>query len=259
MVDPIDTVRRLAAGDRLSHAYLISGPAGSGKHALTAALAAALVCQGEDRPCGRCIHCKKADAGIHPDVITVAPAEGKKDILVEQVRGLRTDAYIRPNEAKRKVYIIDPASALNPSAQNALLKVLEDGPPYAAFLLLSETAGQLLPTVRSRCEQIALVPAVDEELPAGEGALALADLLIQGRESALMAYCVSLEKLSRDEWSALLTETILELERRIRADLNLSRQILPKIELLKTLRGAAEFNTGVGHLAGWLCAGAFSR
>ncbi len=258
MTDPMTMARRLAAAGRLSHAYLITGPAGSGKHDLARALTQALVCTGEDRPCGVCSHCKKAAAGIHPDVTVLCPAEGKRDILVDQVRMLRSDAYVRPNEAPRKVYLIDPASSLNDSAQNSLLKVLEEGPAYAAFLLIAEAAGQLLPTVRSRCEQISLIPPVGEEqAPSGE-AVELADLLMAGKESALLAHCVALEKLSREEWMTLLTDTALELEDRARADLSRAGLILPRIEHLKKLRSACDFNVGAGHLAGWLCAGTFN-
>ena len=255
MTDPIQTARRLAQRGRLSHAWLITGPAGSGKHALARALAQALVCTGEERPCGVCPHCTKVEQGIHPDVIAVSPAEGKRDILVDQVRSLRADAYVRPNEAQRKVYLIDPASTLNDSAQNALLKVLEEGPAYAAFLLIAEAAGQLLPTVRSRCEQLSLVPPVEESAPPSQEAVTLADLLTAGRESTLLAHCVGLEKLSREEWTVLLTDTILELERRARTDLSQAGAILPRIDHLKTLRAACDFNVGAGHLAGWLCAG----
>lgn len=153
---------RLVGG--LGHAYIVEGPQGSGKHTLAGILSRAMVCSGSGaRPCGCCSDCKKALAGIHPDIISVVPEEAGRPIRVDQVRQLRADAYIRPNEAARKVYILDPAQALNDNAQNALLKLLEDGPAYAAFLLLTENAGSLLTTVRSRCEELTLSPvSVDE-------------------------------------------------------------------------------------------------
>ncbi|MBO5340460.1 MAG: DNA polymerase III subunit delta [Oscillospiraceae bacterium] len=148
---------RLSAG--LAHAYILSGPAGSGRHTLAAILARAMVCSdGGTRPCGLCPGCKKAAAGIHPDIITVSREADHKEILVDQVRQMRSDAFIRPNEAARKVYIIEDADSLNENAQNAMLKLLEEGPAYAAFLLLVENPGSLLITVRSRCEELALGP-----------------------------------------------------------------------------------------------------
>ena len=146
----------------LSHAYIISGPAGSGKRTLAGLLSAALVCSGNgDVPCGKCSGCKKAMAGIHPDISAIG-TDGK-DVTVAQVRALRSDAYIKPNEAGRKVYVIHRAQSMNQSAQNAMLKLLEEGPPYAAFLLLAENAASLLPTVRSRCQVLTLSPVTPQE------------------------------------------------------------------------------------------------
>lgn len=148
---------RLSAG--LGHAYILSGPKGSGRHTLAAILARAMVCSGSGtRPCGRCPGCKKAEAGIHPDIITVSLEDGHREILVDQIRQMRADAFIRPNEAARKVYIIEEADSLNENAQNAMLKLLEEGPSYAAFILLVENPGSLLTTVRSRCEELPLGP-----------------------------------------------------------------------------------------------------
>lgn len=152
-----------ANGRGLSHAYIISGPRGSGRHTLSGVLAAALVCQGEEeKPCGRCSACKKAVGGIHPDITTISGGEGKS-IAVDQIRALRTDAYIRPNEAQKKVYLLERADQMNQSAQNAMLKLLEEGPAYAVFLLLAENSGGLLETVRSRCESLVMRPLTPAE------------------------------------------------------------------------------------------------
>lgn len=146
-------------GRGLSHAYIISGPAGSGRHTLAGLMAAALVCQAPEhsRPCGKCAPCRKAAGGIHPDIIKISGPDGKP-ISVDQVRQLRSDAHIRPNEAQRKIYLLEQAERMNQPAQNAMLKLLEEGPPYAAFLLLAENGSALLPTVRSRCEGLSLAP-----------------------------------------------------------------------------------------------------
>ena len=154
----LETARR-----GLSHAYILSGPAGSGKRTLAGLLAAALVCdrRGGALPCLSCAGCRKAEGGIHPDIVRVG--DDGKDISVAQVRALRADAYIRPNEAERKVYILENAQTMNASAQNAMLKLLEEGPAYAAFLLLTDNAAALLPTVRSRCEHLPLSPVTRRE------------------------------------------------------------------------------------------------
>lgn len=247
-------VRRLFMNDRVTHAYLITG---SGRLDFVDEMMAALVCEGAEKPCGHCGHCRKIALHIHPDVIRVAPEEGKREILVDQIRQLRSDAYIRPNEAQRKVYLIDPASALNASAQNALLKVLEEGPPYAVFLLTSETAAALLPTIRSRCEEIFL-PSEEEEgqtvSPEGEK---LAELLLKGNEYELLCHCVSLEKMSREEMDELMEQTVLALEKKIKQDVHSADRILPVIGSLRRMQDAIRSNVGVGHLAGWLCASAF--
>ena len=147
-------------GRGLSHAYILSGPAGSGRHTLARLLCGAMLCaaSGGERPCGRCAPCRKVFSGVHPDVAVISgPGEGKP-ITVDQVRALRSDAYIRPNEGERKIYLLEQADRMNQSAQNAMLKLLEEGPAYAVFLLLAENGGGLLQTVRSRCEELALVP-----------------------------------------------------------------------------------------------------
>ena len=145
----------------LPHACLISGPVGSGRHTLARLLAAAMVCQEkreELRPCRTCNACKKVFGGIHPDVSVITGPEAGKPITVNQVRELRADAYIRPNESLRKVYLLENAGDMRAEAQNAMLKLLEEGPEHAAFLLLSENPGAVLQTIRSRCEQLPLTP-----------------------------------------------------------------------------------------------------
>ena len=151
------------ASDRLSHCYLLAGPEGSGKHTLARILAAAMECTaGSKRPCGVCLQCRKVLDRVHPDVITVDdPA--KKTVTVDLIRSARADVYIKPNEGRRKVYLIPRAADMNAAAQNALLKVIEEPPDYAAFLLLTDGAERLLPTIRSRSVTLHLAPLSEAE------------------------------------------------------------------------------------------------
>lgn len=139
--------------NRVSHFYLISGPAGSGKRTLTRLLAAAAVCTGTDKPCLTCPHCRKVMAGTHPDFITIHDPE-KKHVPIDRIRQARADIYIQPNEADRKIYCIPQEMRME--AQNALLKILEEPPSYGVFIILTDNAEKLLPTVRSRCTELAL-------------------------------------------------------------------------------------------------------
>jgi DNA polymerase-3 subunit delta' len=156
------SLHRQLEGRPLSHAYLFSGPVGSGRHTAAKWLAKAMVCSApEGRPCGCCSNCRKVEEGIHPDVILTPDGA---DLKIDQARDLRSDAYIRPNEADRKVYLFENAGALSDLVQNVLLKLIEEGPEYAAFLLITQHAGQLLPTIRSRCEELKLTPISTEEV-----------------------------------------------------------------------------------------------
>ena len=137
----------------ISHFYLISGPAGSGKHTLAKLLAAAILCGKQDAPCGRCSVCRKISDGNHPDFITVTDPE-HKNIAVKIVREIRDDVFIRPNESDHKIYLF--AQDLGIEGQNALLKVLEEPPKYGVFLLLTDNPEKILPTVRSRCTELNL-------------------------------------------------------------------------------------------------------
>ena len=138
---------------RISHFYLISGPEGAGKHTLAKLLAEAILCEGERQPCGSCAACRKMRSGNHPDFITVEDPE-HKTTAVKIVRQMRDDMFIRPNEAEHKIYLFP--QELGIEGQNALLKILEEPPPYGIFLLLADNPEKLLPTVRSRCTELAL-------------------------------------------------------------------------------------------------------
>ena len=140
---------------RISHFYLISGPEGAGKHTLAKLLAAAILCGNPDMPCGRCAPCRKVMEGNHPDFITIDDPE-KKTVPVDLIRRARADIYIQPNESDHKIYLFPRAQDMGLPGQNALLKVLEEPPQYGVFILLTDNPEKLLPTVRSRCTELAL-------------------------------------------------------------------------------------------------------
>ncbi|HIT02126.1 MAG TPA: hypothetical protein IAC21_04805 [Candidatus Enterenecus merdae] len=241
----------------LSHAYLVTGGSQASRGAYALRLAQAYLCQGERPPCGVCLPCRKAAAGVHPDLIRLTPEEGKREIGVDQARALRADLYVRPNEGRRKVYLIDPADALNPPAQSALLKSLEEGPAYAAFLLLSGQPGLLLDTIRSRCEQLTLPP---EEEPADPQQLQkgarLAQLLLEGDELAVAEGLAALEqeKLSGGQ----LLDLLAVAEGQAAQALAITpRRAAAVVRALKQCRDSGVYHPGGGHLLGALAARLF--
>ena len=148
-----DNLKSSIARGRISHFYLISGPEGSGKHTLARLLAAAILCQDTQKPCCRCGPCRKVLENNHPDFITVDDPE-HKNVAVKIVREFREDVFIRPNESAYKIYFLP--QELGTEGQNALLKILEEPPKYGVFILLTDNPEKILPTVRSRCTELAL-------------------------------------------------------------------------------------------------------
>ena len=150
-----ENISRSIRRGRISHFYLISGPEGSGKHTLARLIAAAALCTGSDKPCLTCAACRKVLSGNHPDFITVDDPE-KKTVPVDLIRRAKADIYVRPNEGDKKIYLFPRAQDMGIPGQNALLKILEEPPSYGVFLLLTDNPEKLLPTVRSRCTELAL-------------------------------------------------------------------------------------------------------
>lgn len=151
----------------VSHAYIINGLDNEGKFEFAFSFAEALLCEGKSEflPCGECFACKKADVGSHPD-IKIIDKGSKAGIGVDIIRELRSDAFIIPSEAEKKVYIIKDAETMTVQAQNAFLLTLEEPPAYVTYLLLCRDTSALLETIRSRAPSFTLCPASNTELEA---------------------------------------------------------------------------------------------
>ena len=156
--------------DLLSHAYILEGARGTGRHTLAMQITAALACEerahGHTLPCGRCKCCEKILQGKSPDVITVGLEDDKVTIGVDAIRNLKNDMYTAPNDLSVKVYIIEDADRMTVQAQNAFLLSLEEPPAYVLFFLLCENSINLLETVRSRAPTLRTRRIESEDLSA---------------------------------------------------------------------------------------------
>ncbi len=154
--------RSLSSG-RTTHAYLFSGPEGSGKKNLALLFAQALNCSHEpDPPCKSCLSCRKTLSGNHPDFYQLLPQGAS--IKIGQLRELKENLYYYPREGRKKVCLIYSADLMTLPAANSLLQILEEPPAELIFILLSSRPWALLPTVISRCLHFALKPLPPEEM-----------------------------------------------------------------------------------------------
>lgn len=151
---------RSLANDRLRHAYLITGPSGVGKTTLALGLACAANCLSDTRPCGQCRACRLILAGNHADVSLIRAED--KTLKIEQIRDMQHTLALRPVEGRYRIVILENFHDASGGAADALLKTLEEPPPSVILILTAERADGLLPTIRSRCQPLALRP-----LPAG--------------------------------------------------------------------------------------------
>ena len=146
------TLRNALRDDRVAHAYLFSGPRGTGKTSTARILAKALNCSAPEaeRPCNQCATCVAITEGRMLDLIEIDAASNNS---VDDVRELRDKVGFRPSEGRYKIYIIDEVHMLSGSAFNALLKTLEEPPPYARFILATTEPHKIPATVLSRCQR----------------------------------------------------------------------------------------------------------
>lgn len=265
-------LRRAAQGGALPHAIIFSG---SGDRMAAARFAAAAMeCQAEGgRPCLQCRQCRKVMEDIHPDVQTVQDPD-HRELPVDLLRSLRQDAYIRPNDGAAKVYIFPDCDALNQRDQNVLLKLVEEGPGYAAFLFCAENPGVLLPTVRSRCVELAVRPMGEENIQLLPQSRTLLEAMAGGERQDMIRALVGLEngKITREALQQVLLQARAGAQQALRLRYGVpaeepyaaaagplsrrlgEKQLMGLCEMLGRFAQECEWNVAVGQVLGAIAA-----
>ena len=248
----------------LSHAYLLIAEPDAG-YADARKLAQAMVCsapEGVKRPCGACRDCRKAEKGIHPDILTVDrltddKGKPKREIYVDQIRDVVADSVVMPNEAAHKVYILRNADSMNAAAQNALLKILEEPPRFVSFILLAESAAGLLETVRSRCVTL---HRLGEDAAVSPEARELAERYLTYAAAGASISLLSFANENADRSNAEMAEFVTAAQMLLAdmlcgrlPDMKLPRaEMLRLTELMRTAETYLRFNVSTKHVLGLL-------
>jgi len=262
--------------ERISHAYITD-------ESTAKMIATAVVC-GErigTRPCNNCVHCDKATRNIHPDITITGKQDDKSIVSVDQIRELKKDVYIVPNESEQKAYIVNDADAMNVNAQNAFLRILEEPPAHAVFILCTENPATLLPTVRSRCIEIKSqsnildktnIPTntnteskINEPEEQNEELKNLIDEFLSalsGNKIKLTECMFKLEKLDRHTFSQFLSHTREHIINKLKENQTkqTNKPVIPNKTLATaetTILKAQEMltlNVRPGHITGLICA-----
>ena len=260
------SIRRAGRSGKLPHSVIFSG---SGD--LTAAArfyAAALECTQQDRPCLCCPACSKVLAVI------VSGGDDGKDLSVEALRALRSDAFIQPNEGACKVFLFPDCRRLTVQDQNVLLKLVEEGPGYAAFLFCAENPGVLLPTVRSRCVELAVRPTGEENIQLLPQARTLLEAMAGGERQDMIRALVGLEtgKITREALQQVLLQARAGAQQALRLRYGVpaeepyaaaagplsrrlgEKQLMELCEMLGRFAQECEWNVAVGQVLGAIAA-----
>jgi hypothetical protein len=247
---------------RLSHAYIAD------EH-IADKIAQTVVCskRSEDGPCTLCAHCQKAARKIHPDIIFISKLQEKRDITIDQIRDLKKDVIVVPNEARQKAYIVNDAHLMNVSAQNAFLQILEEPPKHVVFILKTAFPAQLLPTILSRCILIKsdqnIKLTTDSET--NEEGYELSEMVskfysaLTTGNTAIVEFMFMLEKLNKEQFSDFITSARSEAALLLRnppdiGNANYIKTISEAEKLLVEANRYLDLNVNVGHISGFICA-----
>ena len=257
---------------RLSHAYIADGNAAD-------IIVSIVVCseRNETGPCTLCKHCQKAAKKIHPDIMEIKKASDKSVITVDQIRELKKDVIVVPNEAERKVYVINDAHLLkNPEAQNAFLQILEEPPKHVVFILKTDFPAKLLPTILSRCihvksdqndphksisKSIAFTSETNESNDDHDSTTPAIEFFaaIEKGNPAIVEFMFTVDKLNKEQFSDFISSARNEATRLLR-ETRSGNGTIQKSKIAKTdelLIKAYDFldqNVNIGHISGYICA-----
>jgi len=226
----------------------------------------------------KCSHCDKASRHIHPDITEVKKQDGKLIIGIDQIRALKQDVYIVPNEAEQKAYIVREADSLNTNAQNAFLQILEEPPAHAVFILCTENTSTLLPTVRSRCVELKHGFAPSQEMNLQSPTVSddgsddvdndeLEEIssnfieALKGDNVKLMECMFRIDKLDRHALQNFLTivreNVIISLKENINQgndNINFRKKLFNAENVIFKAEEMLELNVSAGNIAGYICA-----
>lgn len=209
----LKSLKRIVKSGEIGHAYLFSGPAGSGKKNLALLFAQALNCHNQlKRPCGQCLSCRRITSGNHPDLYILKP-QGSS-LKIGQLREVKDSLYLLSVEGGKKICIIYDAELMTLPAANSLLKILEEPPGDLVFLLLTARPWDLPATVVSRCTHFSLAPLTGERMKA---VLEKSNFAHSGEKDVIMALAggnpgKGLEMASRGGWEKKYREALLLVE-----------------------------------------------
>lgn len=228
----IEVLQRSLRTGKTAHSYLFEGIPGCGRRKSALALIQGMFCKDmDDDACGVCPSCRKVAGGSHADIHIISPLPDKRDISIDQLREMQRTLSLRPYEAPRKVCLIEPAERMSVNAANSLLKTLEEPPGDALIILLTENAGMLLPTIRSRCQLVRFAPLSPEHV--------LTLLERNGMDAGTAALLAPLSGGSMQRAQELDNESLAA-----RRDAVISRLSLMDINRIATVFDAAEALSG---------------